>query len=450
MNHAKVVKEPERTIPVAMKTQVVVVGGGPAGFGATIAAAQNDVDVLLIERYGFLGGVGTGGYSIFLPLITLRLIGGVLSKLVDNALKFGGVIHPSEAEKVMKIDDLSMGMPNTPYDTEVMKFVMNEMVEETGGKLLLDSLVVDAIVAENNQVKGVIIENKSGRTAILADIVIDATGDGDVMKAAGAPLRKPEKSLPLTLMFRMNNVNNDLLLEERRKNPGLISTLLKKAMDKNDLDLPPAPERFVPGTEKSAPIPLIDVGYLPPLPWHRKGEALIWGAHAQIDCTNAVDLSKAEIDTRKQVFEIARFLREYVPGFGESYLQDTAPQIGVRESRHIIGEYILTEDDIITGRRFEDAVVESACWDRPSVPYCIPYRSLIPQKIEGILAAGRCLSITPKGFLQNSPRDIPTCMATGEAAATAAALAIRSNVDLRHLDPAVLREALLRSGARLG
>lgn len=448
MSHTEVVKEPERTIPVTKKTQVVVAGGGPAGFGATIAAAQNNMDVLLIERYGFLGGVGTGGYSIFLPLITLKLIGGVLSKLVDKALKFGGIIEPSEAEKVMKIDDLSMGMPNTPYDTEVMKFVMNEMVEEMGGKLLLDSLVVDAIT-EDNKVKGVIIENKSGRMAILADIVIDTTGDGDIIKAAGAPFKKPDKSLPLTLMFRMNNVNTDVLLKARKKDPGLISTLVKKAMDKNDLDLPPAPERFIPGTEKSAPIPLIDVVYPPHPTWYRKGEVLIWGAHAQIDCANAMELSKVEIDTRKQVFEIVRFLKKYVPGFDKSYLQDTAPQIGARESGHIVGEYVLTEDDILTGKKFEDSVVRSACWDRPSVPYYIPHRCLIPQKIKGALAAGKCLSITAKGFLQNSPRDISTCMATGEAAGTAAALAIKNNIDLRNLDVAVLRKTLLQNGARL-
>jgi len=379
-------------------------------------------------------------------------MGGILDELVERLLKLGAIIDPVEAKKITPLDDLTKGMPNTPYDPEIMKLVMDQMLQEQDVSILFESLIADAIV-DGQTAKGVIVENKSGRQAILADVLIDCTGDSDVLAKAGGAFQQPTDPLPATLIFRMNNVETEVFLEERQKNPSMLSDLSERAWKKGNLSLPAVPRQFIPGSESWAPVLPIDILCSPCPPWHREKEALVWAAHLRLNGTDAKDLSQAYISLRSQVFEIVKFLQRDVPGFRDSYLQDTAPQLGVRETRHGRGKYVLTAEDIVTGRQFDDAVVRSGPWDKPEVPYTIPYRCLLPQKIQGLLLAGKCLSITPQGFSQNSPRDIPTCMATGQAAGTAAALAVRAaippaDVKVSRLQRELVEQGLLPSGLK--
>ena len=445
MLKSREIEEPARSTQVIDKVDVIVAGGGVTGFSSALAASKKGARVLLIERYGFLGGVAAGGYSVCLPLVAFEYIGGVLNQLVERLLKLGGIIDPAEAKKITPLDDLSKGFPNTPYDPEIMKLVMRQMLEEQGVRVLLESLIVE-VIGEGQTLKGVIVENKSGRQAILAEVVIDASGDSDILAKAGGAFQQPSDPLPVTLMFRMNNVDTAVFFQEREKNSRILSDLVKKARDEGRLDLPPAPRRFIPASESWAPVPLIDIACSPCPPWHRKNEALVWGAHLTLNGTDAQEISRAYLSLRNQVFEIVRFLQREVPGFKHSYLEDTAPQLGVRETRHGIGEYVLTVEDILSGKQFDDAVVRSGRWEKPELPYTIPYRCFLPEKIERLLLAGKCLSVTPETFSQNSPRDIPTCIATGEVAGTAAALATRGAITPRELEVSSLQQELMKQG----
>lgn len=438
------IEEPARKTQVIGKVDVIVAGGGVAGFSSALAASENGARVLLIERYGFLGGVAAGGYSVCLPLVAFEYIGGIFNQLVERLLKFGGVIDPAEAKRITPLDDLSKGFPNTPYDPEVMKLVMMQMLEEKRVNVLLESLIVD-VLCDNQTVKGVIVENKSGRQAILADVIVDSTGDCDVLAKAGGAFQQPSDPLPVTLMFRMNNVDTETFTQKREKNPKILSELVKKAQDDGKLHLPPAPRKFIPAMESWAG-PLIDITYPPCPPWHRKNEVLIWGAHLTLDGTDTKDISRGYLSLRNQVFEIVKFFQRDVPGFKDSYLQDTAPQLGVRETRHGVGKYILTVEDILTGKQFVDAVVQSGRWEKPELPYTIPYRCFCPEKIERLLLVGKCLSVTTETYSQNSPRDIPTCIATGQVAGTAAALAVRAAINPRNLEVSYLRQELIKQG----
>jgi len=445
MRKPREIEELARSTQVIDKVDVIVAGGGVAGFTSALAASRNGARVFLVERYGFLGGVASGGYSVWLPLVAFEYVGGILNQLVERLLKFGGIIDPVKAKKITPVDDFSKGMPNTPYDPEIMKLVMNQMLKEQDVGIVFESLIVDAIV-DGQTVKGVIVENKSGRQAILSDVVIDCTGDSDVLAKAGGAFQQPSDPLPVTLMFRMNNVDTSIFLQERQKNPRILSDLTEKAREKGDLDLPPASRRFIPGSELWASVYLFDILCHPCPPWHRKNEALVWGAHLTLNGTDAKDISRAHISLRNQVFEIVRFLQRDVPGFRNSYLQDTAPQLGVRETRHGIGKYVLTAEDILTGKQFDDAVVRSGRWDKPQLPYTIPYRCFLPEKIEGLLLVGKCLSVTPEAFSQNSPRDIPTCIATGQVAGTAAVLAARAAITPHNLEVSYLQQELMKQG----
>jgi len=457
------IEEPEKKTPILKKVEVVVVGAGPAGFGAAMAAARNHADTLLVERYGFLGGGFTAQGVTELPVWLLTpneaygdkrpVVGGVIHEVIERLDQLGGVIKPLDWLKYKPGGESLWA----ELDPEMMKWVMLDMLQSAGVKLLLHSIVVSAVV-ENNKVKGVIVESKSGRHALLADVVVDATGDGDVAASAGAPYEKARgRLLAMTLQSKIANVN----MEKAAKDPNLASSSLSEAIQRGEL--PPAGPKML--TEDPGP-GMIGVWPLKIGPWYgrwlRKGEVNIWGPHSPGDCTDVLDLTEAEVSTRTKLLSYVEHLRRRVPGFEDAYLSWTPAQIGLRESRRILGEYFLTGDrDIEEGRTHDDVVVRSRRGDigflgvtglpllsRENLgpTFDIPYRCLLPLKIDGLLTSGRCISIDHKAATYFAPRDEATCMALGEAAGTAAALSSRKAVKPRDLDIGELQERLRGQG----
>jgi len=425
----KTITEPSRNLPVISDVDVVVAGGGPGGIPAAIASARHGAKTLLIERYGFLGGMATAG---LVPAmlghravgVAKPILGGIPKEIIEKMAEIGGAPTWEDA--------LQMG--SIPFDPEAFKYVADRLIEEAGVELLLHTLVVDTIV-EGDNIKALIIENKSGRQAVTAKVFIDATGDADVAYRSGAPTQKGRDfdgaMQSMSTIFRLGGVQK-ISIEERR----LGIEKMKEAAVTGKIRI------YDP---RNLYIETLKPGKLCPNITRFGGDA-----------TDVHDLTKAEMKLRKDIWEILRFCRENLPGFQSCYIEMTAPQIGVRESRRIIGEYTLTADDILSSRKFPDTIALGSwwidihcplgrtypvhlCWSRCKAdPPCalmvakkgaallkqiylpkgswyeIPYRSIIPKKINNLLASGRCLSATHEALA--GTRVIGTCMAIGQAA----------------------------------
>ncbi|MFC5466371.1 FAD-dependent oxidoreductase [Lederbergia graminis] len=455
--------EPEKQVEVIAKPDVLVVGGGPAGIGAAIAAARNGAKVMLIERYGFVGGNLT--IAMVNPMFTFhdvngqQVIRGIAGELVERLIqKTSSLGHVSD----MTFDNASM----TPFDPEGMKLVLFEMLQEAGVELLLHSVVTNAI-RENNEVKAVIIENKSGRQAICPKMVIDCSADADIVARIGAPFIKGREEdgmmQPVTLFYRIGNVNTanlkawmkenrDLLKdsptdEEIDSNQALaflgLKDLVKKAIDAGEISPDAAPR--------------ILMYQLP-----KEGQFAVNCTRLQgIDGTNVYDLTRAEMETRKQAWQIHQFLQKHVGGFEDSYILDSGVQVGVRETRHIIGDYTMHEEDVLSSRSFHDGIAcgtfaidihppegeQQVFTGSGKAVYEIPYRSLLPQGVDNLLVAGRSISATHAAF--GSARVMATSMGIGQGAGTAAALAVKNRLTTREVDVDEVRGLLLNQGQYL-
>lgn len=449
--------EPARQTPVSYQYDVVVAGGGTSGLCAAIAAARNGARTMLIERFAFCGGNAT----IYLPLLSFldqqgnEVIRGIGKEIVDRVIELGGCVGHGQ-------DPLHVSY--APVDPEIFKRVVIEKLEEAGVHVLLHTLVVGANKRDET-VTHLLLENKSGRRAVAGNWFVDGTGDGDLAYWAGAPWEKGNaegKMQPATLMFRMGGVDVNACRLAIGRNP-----------DRYGSDLIPKEHYIQTGN-------FIVVGMREVLeeakaagdfPLHnnrvifitqpRNGEVAVNMTRVLMDATDADDLSRAELQSRKDVWIVEKFLREYVPGFENAYVIDTAHRLGIRETRRILGEYLLTEEDIMTSRRFEDAVTVASypidlhdpsgpdCrLDHPDDTYDIPYRCLIPQRVNNVLVVGRCVSATHEAHA--AIRVMPTGMALGQAGGTAAALAHQGGLgDVRDVDVALLRRTLLDQGARV-
>jgi len=419
----KTVIEPRREVPVIAEPEVVVVGGGPAGYVAATAAARNGADTLLVERYGYLGGMATGTQVIYIDLMAdeeKQVIFGIPQEVVERSIALGGVTWRK-------------GTLNPNIDAEIHKFVANELVERAGAQLLLHTWAVNALV-EDDVVKGVVTESKSGRQAVVAKIVIDATGDGDIAAFSGAEYT--QGTLPITIMNRVGGVDLDRVARFRAEHPEAYARLLNHLYTMQVLIPPQVTRKWRIGSN-----------------WRPTGRANViychWASFIGRDATKADDLTYCEVEGRKRIMQALDFFTKNVPGFEKAYLLDVCPQIGTRQSRLLAGEYVLTNDDLTHQRQFVDNIATCPVSNQTTAFYQIPYRCLIPQRIENLLVVGRCISTDAEA--QVVTREIGPCMATGQAAGTAAALAVKNGWTPRQLieNVAQLQQVLVRQGVNL-
>jgi hypothetical protein len=458
---AATIELPPREALLAGDTDVLVVGGGPAGIGAALGAVQAGARVILAERYGFLGGNATA--ALVMPLMSFHtqmptkerrgattqlptdhgpgeaVVGGVLAKLLARLVTVGGAIPPTLATGYV-----------VPFDPEWFKLVALDLLDEAGVQLLFHAFA-SGIIGEN-RVEGVVFETKSGPLAIRAKVTVDCTGDADVAVQAGTPTevgRADGLVQPMTLMFRMAEFHKAAFEAYVKENPkewrgvhGLWD-LVRQATAAGELKLPREDILF----------------FATP----HEGEVSVNSTRVtRVLGTDVWDLSYAEWMSRRQMRQIAEFLRRYVPGFEKSYVMQSGVNVGVRETRRILGDYQLTADDVLSAKKFDDAIARGAypvdihnptgtgtVLKRlpPGEAYDIPLRSLLPQNAEGLIVAGRCISGTHEAH--SSYRVMPIVMATGQAAGVAAALSARRGAGPRDLSVKDVQYELVRQGASL-
>ena len=431
------VNEPGRQTPVVAETDVLVVGGGPAGQAAAVAAARAGAEVMLLERFGYLGGLASGGMVLLLDDMCGERevsVGGLALEIIDRLERIGACVTPPKGDCFRNdaevrdrwvrwgFEELYGKKRPKPiiysgaFDPEGWKQVSQEMVLEAGAKLRFHSWFSRAIV-EDGAVRGVVVETKSGRQAILGRVVIDASGDGDVFASAGAP--GVHGSYIMTLVHRLADVDTDAAIAFERADPAAAQQLDREV------------KQLLGGSWEMwwllTPRPGVVWCNCPHIPGH--------------DGLDPEHQTKIEIEARRRFMKVAEFVRAHYPGFQRAYILDAAPQLGVRQTRLLEGEYVVTKEDILERRTFPDVVARGR-------DYYTPYRSLVPKGIEGLLVAGRCYSATSEA--QRISREIPPLMVMGEAAGTAAALSLESSVAPRKVDVSGLQKRLVAQGVNLG
>jgi hypothetical protein len=454
---------PPRSALRAADADVLVVGGGPAGLGAALAAADAGADVVLVERYGFLGGNATA--ALVMPWMSFHTRRPQPPRMGDVGLfpTDHGEGEPVVAGKHVEVidhlvqsDGALLPSPETgytvPFDPEVFKLVTLDLLDGAGVRYLLHSFASG--VRTPGRAGEVIFESKSGPVVVSAKVTVDCTGDGDIAAAAGAPFEIGRAGdglvQPMTLMFRMVGYDADAFGRYVAEHPDQwrsvhgLWDLVEEATAVGDLDLAREDILFF-GTA-------------------HLGEVAVNSTRvSQVFGTDVFDLTRAEAISHRQMAQVAAFLRDYVPGFAESYVVQSGVQVGVRETRRILGEYVLTGEDILTARKFEDAIARGTYpvdIHNPdgkgtvlrSVPagdaYDVPLRCLLPLGVDDLLTAGRCISGTHEAH--SSYRVTPTAMATGQAAGVCAALAAASGRSPREVEITAVQTELVRQGADLG
>ncbi len=416
------IREPARDLPVMRRADVLVVGGGSAGVCAAVAAAREGADVVLVERYGSLGGLATGGLIVL--LLTLddgagrAVIGGLCQEATERMRARGGAFHPPREEWGSRDPELvrrylRWGLMwgsakshhrvrySVAYDPEVLRQVLFDLVGEARVDLVLHMWGA-AVLMEGDRVRGVAFESKQGRRAILADVVVDATGDGDVFHSAGCA-HETERVHPW-LWFRIGGVPD-----------------VARAIEAGG-------------------------GFETPNP----GVVLYpWGSAAaidrKIDATDPRDLTHAEVECRRMVMEELARLRTAVPELREAHLCGIATQLGITESRRLSGRFVLERPHM--DQPHPDAICITGHWTKYGAVYAIPYASLLPRETRNLLVAGRCISVDHR--VHHATKEIPACMAVGQAAGIAAALAAGQGGEVAAVDVRELQQRIRKAGGLL-
>lgn len=452
---------PVREALVVASCDVLVVGGGPAGMGAALGAAAAGADVVLAERFGFLGGNPT--VALVNPLMSWHtqaapplsadqlallpqdhgpgdpVVAGALQRFLNDLLSAGGALAPTQTTGY-----------TVPFDPETYKLVALEAMETAGVRVLLHAFASD-VWGEPQSPSGVIFDGKSGPFVIEARNLVDATGDGDVAARAGALFHVGREAdgrvQPMTLMFRIADFDRSAFAAYVEAHPDQwegvhgLTELVREATEAGDLDLPREDILF----------------FATP---HPKELSVNCTRVTGVLGTDVFDLTRAEIEARRQMQQIMRFLRKYVPGFATAYVVQSGTHIGVRETRRVVGEYTLDVSDVLGGRKFDDAIARASYpvdIHNPKGPgtvmrrlpagewYEVPLRCLLPKGVENLLVAGRCISGTHEAH--SSYRVTPTAMATGQAAGVCAAIAGSTGRQPRDVPAAEVQRELRRQGA---
>ncbi|WP_166997199.1 FAD-dependent oxidoreductase [Paramicrobacterium fandaimingii] len=422
--------------PIASRSNVLVVGGGPAGVAAAVTAARSGASVTLLERYPSLGGLASGGMVLVLDdMINGQeiTVTGVVSEYIERLQKLDlAIVPPAEDRKASRelwnkwgrfgTFDFHTHVNPKPicyaaaFDPDGWKRVSNDLVRESGVNLLLHSWFSRPIV-DDGVMKGVIAETKAGPQAHMADVVIDTTGDIDVASRAGADFI--HGSYITTLVFRLAGVDTKRAEEFEQADPKGARAINRKV------------KRILGGAWElwwlKTPLPGVVWCNAP----HMSG----------YDGADPASLTEAEFAARERIAEAVEYVREFLPGFENSFVIDTAPQMGVRQTRLLQGEYVMTKDDVTQRRHFRDTVARGR-------DYYYPYRSLLPTNVDQLLVAGRHYSATSDA--QKSSREIPPCMAMGQAVASAATLAIEQNTLVRNVDPKEIQQRMRKHNADPG
>lgn len=455
-----------KNVNLTHQADVVVVGGGPSGVCAAIAAARNGASTILVEENGCAGGMATMG--LVGPFMTCydksgqtMIIRGLFEEIVDRLVARGGAIHPAQVHAGTAFTSwIVVGHDHvTPFEPELLKVVLDEMLAEAGVKILYHTKFA-APIMKGNKICGIIADSKSGFQAIEGQVIIDCTGDGDVAYRSGVKCEKGNEVLgitqPASTFFRIGNVdlekieadiqaNKDNFYRKDGVNYRSFHWRVSEARANGDWDLKRVSLGLFRGVKEDE--------------WSVNTSRIMG-----VDATDNESLTQGEIEGRKQVQEIFSFLRKYVPGCENAKLLSVAPTLGIRESRHILGEYTLDVDDVLEGKIPEDAILLASnsidvhgrfgplsneyVTVKNGNYYGVPFRCLVPQGVEGLLVAGRCISATADAA--GAIRVMPPSAATGQAAGTAAALAVKEKCSVRALNTDTLRATLRAQGAYLG
>jgi hypothetical protein len=444
----KQIEEAARSVPVMAETDVLVVGGGPGGLSAALAAAREGVETMLVERYGCFGGV-----------ITQSMIGTLAWYRTNGKVVDAGGIGVEFEQRAKEMEASLQLFLFQVLDTEKFKFIADRMVEEAGIIPLLHCHTVDVIM-EGRTIKGVITESKSGRQAILAKRVIDATGDADLACRAGAPYRiDPKQELEgVSVNFGCSGVDVQRLLDYTLSKPSSIADWGDLSGEKEEAEFSTYLVEPFDKAKQAGEMPadvriesywgsFTDAGEIPSLnAIHMSG----------IDPTDVRDLTRAEIEGRQQVMWAVAALKKYTPGFEKARLRTIGSSLGTRESRKIIGEYDITEHDVLNQARFEDSIgicpefldgAGIAIMPSTGRYFHVPYRITLPQKVENLLVAGRC--VAGDKVSHAATRQMMCCSVTGQGAGIAAAVSLEDGVTCRTVDVSRVQKALEKQGVRI-
>lgn len=435
--HTDYILTKSEQVPVVARSNVVVVGAGPAGLSAAISAARNGCSVTLVERYHHLGGMASGGMVLVLDDMVNEgsevVTTGIVSEFVDRMASQDGAVFPPPEDCLRNwdmwqkwarwgcINFHETGMPQSilhavAFDPDTWKRVGLDLVHEAGVNLRLHSWFSEAIM-DGSRVKGVICQTKVGRQAILADMVVDATGDLDLASSAGADFTLGQYIV--TTVFRLCDVDTDVAEAYEYANPEAYKALDRQA------------RRVIGGAWGmwwlKTPLPGIVWCNCPHMPGY--------------DGLSPEGMVAAEYEGRERMMNLLAFARANIPGFENARMLGAAEQLGVRQTRLLRGEYIVTKKDVTSRRHFADSV----CRGRD---YYTPYRALLPRGIDNLIVAGRHYSV--ESTAQKMSREIPPCMAQGEAAGVAVALALNANTALRDVDATAIQKQMRAQGADPG
>jgi len=450
----KHITEAAKQVPVIAETDVLVVGSGPGGLAAALASAREGVDTMLVERFGCFGGnitaVGVEGIAWYRKEGTVDTE-GIGIEFEQRAKSMGGTSPEPQSN-------------SEAINADMFKYVADVMVQEAGIRPLLHSVVIDTIV-EDDQIKGVIIHNKSGRQAILAKRVIDGSGDADLAVFAGAPTHKTPKEdmLPVTVMFSCSGVNKKRFLEYVKENPSTYKDWgknwdIQKGGKEDDMFSPYLEKPFDRAREEGViPSGLKSIGGT----WSAisdSGEATYLNMIHMTECdgSDVQDLTRAEMDGRYQALQAIKAMNRFLPGFEEAKLRTYGMTLGVRDTRKIVGRYELTEADVRNQGRFEDSIgIFPEFIDGYNVLvlpttgryFQIPFGALVPQKVGNLLVAGR--SIAGDKISHASVRNMMCCAVTGQGAGIAAAVSVKDGVSVGEVNIKHVQTALQKQGARI-